>query len=86
MRPFQPQQILQRPRRNVDYQNFQHPLNNFAEEQQQGNKEKNEEINLVGETSQSTCLTLQEYEDRSRICLFSDDVNAQIYAQNDKKQ
>ena len=40
----------------------------------------------MGETSQSTCLTLHKYEDRSRICLFSDDMNAQIYAQNDKKQ
>ena len=85
-RPFQPQQILQCPKRNVDDQNVQPPLNNFVEEEKQGNEEENEEINHVGETSQSTCLTLQEYEDRSRICLFSDDMNAQIYAQNDKKQ
>ena len=81
-RPFQPQKILQRPRRNFDDQNVQPPLNIFVEDEQQGN----EEINLVGETSQSTCLTFQEYEDRSRICLFSDDMNAQIYAKNDKKQ
>ena len=84
-RPFQPQKILQRPRRNVDDKNVQPPLDNFVEEEQQGNEEENEEINHVGETSHSTCLKLQEYEDRSRICLFSDEMNAQIYAQNDKK-
>ena len=85
-RPFQPQQILQCPRRNVDDQNVQPPLNNFTEEEPQEHEEENEEINLVGETSQSTCLTLQEYEYQSRIYLFSDDDNVQIYAENDKKQ
>ena len=39
-RPFQPQQILQCPRRNVDDQNFQPLLNNFVEEEQ-GNEEEN---------------------------------------------
>ena len=34
-RHFQPQQILQRPRRNADDQNVQPPLNNFAKEEQQ---------------------------------------------------
>ena len=58
-RPFQPQKILQCPRRNVDDQNVQPPLYNFAEEEKQGNDEENEEINHVGENSQSTCLTLQ---------------------------
>ena len=33
-RPCQPQQILQRLRRNVDDQNVQPPLNNFVEEKQ----------------------------------------------------
>ena len=70
--------------RTIDDQNVQPPLNNFVEEEQQEHEEENEEINLVGETSQSTCLTSQEYEDQSRIYLFLDDDNVKIYAQNDK--
>ena len=69
-RRFQPQQILQYPRRNTNDKNVQPPLNNFVEEQQEGNEQENEEINHVGEISQKTCLTLQEYDDRSRICFL----------------
>ena len=77
-RPFQPQKHLQHPRRNLDDQNVQPPLNNIVEENQQEEWE-DEYINLFGETSQSTCLTLQEYEDQSRINLFLDDQEAHIH-------
>ena len=50
-RPFQPQQILQRPRINLGDHNVQPPPNNFSEENQQEKEEEDEDINLVGETS-----------------------------------
>ena len=61
-------------------------MNHFAEENQQEHEEEDEDINLVGETSQSTCLSLQEYEDHSMINLFSDDKYGHIYVQNEKNQ
>ena len=71
--PFQPQQILQRDRRNLDDQKVQPPLNNFAGEIQQDHEEEHDEINLIVGPSQTTYLTQEEYEDQLRIHQFSDD-------------
>ena len=63
-RPFQPQQILQRERTNNDDQRIQPPLqNNFADDMEQVDESKDNEIHLVEEYIHPTHLTISDYED-----------------------
>ena len=71
-RPFPPQQILQRDRRNLDDQRVQSPLNNYVDENQQSLLEGKEEINQVGDPSVVNYLTQEEYENQLMIHQFSD--------------
>ena len=84
-RPFQPQQIMQRPRRNPHDQNVQPPLNNFAGENQQEDEE-NHDINLIEGPSKDTYLTLSVYEDQLMINIFSDNEEGDVLVQDDKRQ
>ena len=43
-RPFQPTQILQCPRKNLEDQNVQHPLNNFVDENQHEEEDEVDDI------------------------------------------
>ena len=61
-RPFPPQQILQRDRRNLDDQRVQPPLSNYVDENQQSLPQEQEEINQVGGPSMINYLTQEEYE------------------------
>lgn len=77
---------MQRPRRNPEDQNVQPSLHHFAGENQQGDVDDHEDINLIVGASQSSCLTLREYEDQLMINIFSDEEDGDIYLQNEKKQ
>ena len=70
-RPFQPSQILQRPRKNPEDQNVQHPLNNFVDENQHEEEDEGDDINMIGGPAEDTCLTLSEYEDQMMLNVFS---------------
>lgn len=84
-RPFQPQQIMQRPKRNPDDQNVQPPLNNFADENHQGDEENHDDINLIEGPSEDTFLSLSEYEDQLMLKIFSDNEEGDILVQDDKR-
>ena len=71
-RPFPPQHILQRERRNLDDQRVQPPLNNFVNENQQDLQEGQEEINQVGRPLGVNYLTQEEYENQLMIHQFYD--------------
>lgn len=84
-RPFPPQQILQRERRNLDDQRVQRPLNNFVNENQQDLQEGQEEINQVGGHSIVNYLTQEEYENQLMIHQFCDS-ESEIMANNESNQ
>ena len=84
-RPFPPQQILQRDRRNFNDQRVQPPLNNYIDENQQSLPEGHEEINQVGGPSVVNYLTQEEYENKLMIHQFSDN-ESEILINNESNQ
>ena len=74
-RPFQPQKILQRERRNNDDQRIQPPLqNNFADDMEQIDELEDNEIHLVEKHIHPTHLTISDYEDALEIDQVFEDV------------
>ena len=63
-RPFPPQRIFQRDRRNLDDQRVHPPLNNYVDENQQSLTEEQEEMNRVGGPLVINYLTQEEYENQ----------------------
>ena len=84
-RPFLPQQILQRDRRNLDDQRVQPILNKYVDENQQGLPEGQEEINQVGGPSAVNYFTQEEYENQLMIHQFSDN-ESEILVNNESDQ
>ena len=84
-RPFPPQQILQRDRRNLDDQRVPPPLNNYVDENQQNISEEQEEINQVGGPSMINYLTQEEYENQLMIHQISD-IESEILINNEENQ
>ena len=84
-RPYPPQQILQRDRRNLDDQRVQPPLNNYVDENQQSLPEEQEDINQVGGPTMINYLTQEEYENQLMIHQILD-VEGEILINNEENQ
>lgn len=78
-RPFQPQNFLQHPRKNLDDQNVQYPLNNFTNENQQEDQDDCDDINMIGGPSKDTFLNLSEYEDQLMIKILLDNEEGDVF-------